>query len=347
MDEIAKYHSVIIYHLNEYESGLNPKYISYIPRRAVVKCVTKENIIGKRKYDNKKIIMEKADIYILDGYGFWGQQLLIIELAIKKIPFVMSIDGGIINYKENYIKKYLKTFFISKAKAYFSTSKETDNYIRYYGGKTKPIFRHYFSGFTNDYIEEHPANLVEKEQLKKELQMDNVFSIVAVGKFEYRKGFDLLLQACNRLDGDYKVYFVGASDIEQYKRYISKNNEKHIEFVDFCDQNTLKKYYRAAELMILPTRKDVWGLVILEAMANGLVVVTTDQCLAGVALLEKNELISIDNVDAIIGIVKKYMSLSKDALTKIGQENIEKVRKYSIEEATKNDVVNLEKWMQN
>ena len=44
----------------------------------------------------------------------------------------------------------------------------------------------------------------------------------------------------------------------------------------------------AADAFVLPTREDIWGLVINEAMAYGLPVVTTDRCNAGLELIKNN-----------------------------------------------------------
>lgn len=343
MDEIAKYEEVVIYQLGEYETGVNPKYISYVPKRAIVKTETLE-IRKKKLYKNSKIIDEKADIYILDGYGFWGQQFLIIYLSIHRIPFFMSIDGGFINKKESKLKYYVKKFFLSKATAYFSTSKETDLYIDYYGGNEKVKYRHYFSNIMNSDIVKELPDKQERRNLKKELKMDDVYSIIAVGKFEKRKGFDLLIQAVDRIEKDIRVYFIGASSTNVYKSLLTEKNKNKIVFIDFVDKEALRKYYRAADLMLLPTREDVWGLVIAEAMAAGCCVVTTNRCLAGMAMLDANEIISVESVDDIVKSIEFNMALGEERRKQIGMKNIEKVKKYSIENATIKDVEYLEKY---
>lgn len=59
----------------------------------------------------------------------------------------------------------------------------------------------------------------------------------------------------------------------------------------------MDKYYKAADLFVLPTREDIWGLVINEAMAYGLPIITTDKCVAGVQLLNNQELTIIPTND--------------------------------------------------
>ena len=347
MDEVAKYHEVVIYHLDEYESGVNKKYISYVPKRAKVYCEKRKNAFFGLIYNEIKIIEENADVYILDGYGFKAQQHLILTLNKKRIPFIISVDGGFVNFGENLIKKNIKKFIMRKAGAYLSTSIETDKFIRYYAGADIKIYRHLFSSVTNEYIEHEPADLFVKRELRKELGMSDQYSTITVGKFEKRKGFDLLIEAAKKVTGEYKIYFIGASNNEIYQKLITKDIENKIEFIDFCDKNKLKKYYIASDLFILPTREDIWGLVIPEAMANGIPVVTTDRCLAGVAMLEKNEIMRTENIDDIVLKLNEQMNLTDKDRQIIGLRNINKTKEYSIENATNKDIENFKEFQKN
>lgn len=343
MDELAKYSDVIIYHLNQYEIGLNRKYISYYPQRAIVNCKKRKFLWGLEGYFEKDIIDENADVYLLDGYGFWGQQHLIFTLWRKKIPFIISCDGGFINTNESTIKKQIKRFFLSKANAYFSTSKETDKFIEYYGGKGIK-YRHFFSNITKEYVENEPPSIEKKYRLRKELHIDSKFIIVSVGKFEQGKGFDLLLKALEDEECIASAYFIGGSNIEIYEEFINDKNRHKIHFIDFCNPQMLKKYYMAADLAIFPTRYDIWGLVVSEAMANGIPVVTTDHCLAGVAMLEKNEIIPVEDTKAIGKQIIKFINMEEKEKWEIGMRNIRKVVPYLIENATRSDIVYLEKF---
>lgn len=344
MDEIAKTQEVIIYHLNEYEAGLNKKYISYTPKYATVLCETKK-ILGRYVgYNEEKILKEHADIYLLDGYGFIGQQHLIWKLTCKKEKFMLSVDGGFINFKENRLKKAVKTYFVSKASAYFSTSEMTDNFIEYYGGTAKK-YRHHFSGLLRQYVETESPTEEQKKRLRDELGLKNQFIVTAVGKFEYRKGFDVLLKALEEFKGNICVCFLGSANWQEYEDKINKQNLDKIQFIDFCNQDTLKKYYMASDLMILPTREDIWGLVIPEAMANGIPVVTTERCLAGVAMLPSEAIIPVEDVEAILKQLTIYSSLTQDERRAIGNRNILAVQPYIIENAVMEDIQNMEDFM--
>ena len=63
-------------------------------------------------------------------------------------------------------------------------------------------------------------------------------------------------------------------------------NLDNVHFIDFKNKDILKEYYYVADVFVLPTREDIWGLVINEALAYGLPVITTDKCMAGLEMIE-------------------------------------------------------------
>lgn len=345
VDEIAKYIDVHVYHLDEYGAGVNMKYINYFPKRAKVFC-DKVSILKRNFFDHKKILDENADIYLLDGYGFLGQQCLMLELSIKRIPFIVSVDGGFVNQNENFLKKKIKSFLLKKPSAFLSTSKETDEFIQYYAGNNINIMRHYFSSISAENI----RNCVDKEEkriYRGELDIKDKFTVIAVGQFIPRKGFDILIKAVKSVRLDIQVYFVGASNAKQYDVLIDDEVREKIRFVDFCDEDTLSKYYCASDVFVLPTREDVWGLVIGEAMAQGLPIVTTNKCLAGMEMINEFEngfIVQSDNEDALAKVIT-YLYDNPDLCDEMGRNNLKKICNYSIEEATKKDIENFKKWI--
>lgn len=344
VDELAIYVDVVVYHLNEYGSNVNMKYINYTPKRARVLC-KKKKIVNKNFYDVKEIIEEKADIYLLDGYGFIGQLHLMWELSKRHIPFLISVDGGFINEKELFLKKIVKRFFMAMPQAYLSTSKETDSYIRYYAGNDARIVRHFFSSVSIKDVREK-NDIESKNKYREELLIKNKFTIIAVGQFIPRKGFDILIEALKMIEADIQVYFVGASNTKLYNSLIDEKIKDKICFVNFCNEKTLREYYIASDVFVLPTREDIWGLVIGEAMAQGLPVITTDKCLAGMAMIEEEKNGFIIPAENPKKLAEKILYLySKPALCEeIGKNNLKLIKKYSIEEATKVDVENLREW---
>lgn len=113
------------------------------------------------------------------------------------------------------------------------------------------------------------------------------FVILTVGQVIYRKGIDILLQSLVSLKGNWSLYIIGGLPNEQLNAIINKNTFANVKFIEFMDKKGLRDYYLAADLFILPTREDVWGLVINEAMSYGLPIITTKKCIAGLTLVDE------------------------------------------------------------
>jgi len=96
-----------------------------------------------------------------------------------------------------------------------------------------------------------------------------------VGSLITRKGWDSLIEAAHILDKrglkSFSVIFVGeggqAEEMNALVRFYGL--ERHIHSVGKVAYQNLGAYYRAADVFVFPTHEDVWGLVLLEAMAFG------------------------------------------------------------------------------
>lgn len=80
-----------------------------------------------------------------------------------------------------------------------------------------------------------------------------------------------------------------------------------------------------------PTRKDVWGLVINEAMANGLPVITTDRCVAGLELVQNSVNGFIVRVDDIAELREKIVMVIANCV-ELGNQSLDTVPAYTFEE---------------
>jgi glycosyltransferase involved in cell wall biosynthesis len=103
---------------------------------------------------------------------------------------------------------------------------------------------------------------------------------LAIGRFSYNhKGFDLLINAFNiftQNNKEWNLDIVGEGPEEKlYQELINKYNlEKRITIHPFT--NHIQSYYSNAQVYVLSSRWEGFGLVLIEAMAHGLPVVSSD-----------------------------------------------------------------------
>ena len=80
-------------------------------------------------------------------------------------------------------------------------------------------------------------------------------------------------------------YIVGGVAPQEYFDLLKSYGITNVHFVEFKKKDELKKYYQAADIFVHPTREDIWGLVVNEAMAQGLPVISTNRCIAALELI--------------------------------------------------------------
>ena len=118
------------------------------------------------------------------------------------------------------------------------------------------------------------------------LNISEKFMVLYVGQIIHRKGIDILLEAANRFPDEIGLYLIGGNPTDEYLKLIEKHEGKNVHVIGFKNKTELDYYYRAADVFVLPTREDIWGLVINEAMTYALPCISTNQCGAALELID-------------------------------------------------------------
>lgn len=229
--------------------------------------------------------------------------LAIQYMKMHHIRYWIESDGGFAQNGRG-LKERIKRYFVSGAEGYFSTNKKHDEYYLLYGAEEGRIHRYPFSSISeSEIISSEDISEKEKHAIRIKLGIREGFAILAVGQFIRRKGFDILLQSDIELQQEnVQIYIVGGKPSEEYLKLVEEYQLKNVHFIGFKNKNEIREYYKAVDLFVLPTREDIWGLVINEALANGLPVITTKRCGAGVQMLAEKEagrLIAVDDTQAL------------------------------------------------
>jgi glycosyltransferase involved in cell wall biosynthesis len=101
--------------------------------------------------------------------------------------------------------------------------------------------------------------------------------VLFVGLLTEAKGTFDLLKAFAQLTTDAKLLLVGRGDRDRVRRERSALGiESSVTLAGEVAHSSLPRYYRAADVVCLPTHNETVGMVNLEAMACGTAVLTTD-----------------------------------------------------------------------
>lgn len=117
-------------------------------------------------------------------------------------------------------------------------------------------------------------------------EQPNPNQILYVGFMRHVKGIDVLLQAMSRVTNqnpDLKLVLVGggvyrhskSQEIELHEMAVKLGLEKNVEFVGIKTPSEVAQYMRESALLVLPSRTETFGAVLIEALACGTPVVAT------------------------------------------------------------------------
>ena len=267
--------------------------------------------------------------------------ILAIEyMKLRSIPYWIEGDGGFAKFGKG-MKERIKKHLLTGAKGYFSTSKAHDEYYISYGADPKKIHRYPFASMSEkDLVDAYSLYLQDRKRLREALGMEEESIILSVGRFSYLngygKGYDVLLRAASSMGSEYGWYIIGGEPTEEFKRLTKEAGVSNFHYVKHIGKQELEKYYRAADVFVLMTVSDVWGLVINEAMACGLPVITTDKCGAGLELVENGVngyIVPVGDEKELQKAINKVFENNADG--HMNEASIERIKPYTIENMAK------------
>ena len=224
--------------------------------------------------------------------------LALLYCKMLRIPHILQSEGGFRGTGRG-LKEKFKKFLMGSARLYLSGMQGEDEYFLSYGATAETLRPYPFTSLKQAQIDQVLLSPAEKQALPQ-----------GAG-----------------------LYIVGCEATGEYRQLIRDYDLQNVHFISHCSYDTLCKYYHAADVFALATRGDTWGLVINEAMACGLPVVTTDRCVAGLQLIENDKngyIVPVDDADALSQRI--HQLLLDDALRlQMAENNLKKIQPYSIE----------------
>lgn len=342
-NELTNYCELKVIYERKSSSERDSKWVNNDQRRfseeyASLRPLGHDKSIG---FDLIRIVKrEKYDFLIISGYASPSVMLLIRYCKRRKIPYFIESDGGF-NKTDKFFYRKIKRALICSAEGIFTTCREMEAYYKALGYHGK-VYRVPFSSVFESEIFPAPSDKAEKESLRSRLGMTEEKIILSVGRFSYQngygKGYDCLLRAAEKMKS-FPVgwYVLGGEPTEEFISMKERMGLSNVYFRPFKTKSELKEYYRAADIFVLMTVKDVWGLVINEAFSSGVPVITTDMCIAGREMITNGENGYLVSVGSDSELARKLKTLlSNDSLTRtISENNIQKAHGWTIETMAK------------
>ena len=157
---------------------------------------------------------------------------------------------------------------------------------------------------------------VDKEALFESLGLlyRGEYIVLFAGKLAAFKGVDTLLRAAHRYEqlAEREIITLIAGDGEERDRLSEKHKLlglKNTFFLGNQKQDELRRLYNAADVFVMPSHREPFGLVALEAMACGLPVVASNEGgLPEFISSEVGRLVSPEDEDSFCGAILEEMT---------------------------------------
>lgn len=196
----------------------------------------------------------------------------------------------------------------------------------------------------NEFFQRRREELPPVSELRREesIPVDRPV-VLFVGKFLKRKRPGLLLDAFVRATdlGEATLIYVGEGELRPHieRRVEDCGRTDDVIFVGFVNQSELPRYYGLADIFVLPSVRENWGLVINEAMNFQLPIITTDDVGASEDLVQEDNgaVVKPDSIKSLIQPLSSFLKDRNKANT-AGRNSIEKISKWDIE-ATANGII--------
>ncbi|MCR5506031.1 MAG: glycosyltransferase [Bacilli bacterium] len=252
---------------------------------------------------------QEYDLIVMNGYSTLTEMRAIDFMKKHKIPFILQINGGIAK-KENIFKRKLKTKYISAADKYLSTGFESDKYLLAYGAKQKDIYHYVYSTLEEKDVLIKPVDKESKMEFRKEHHLPQSHLFVSDSQFIERKNNVQLIRLFKKLP--YHLLLIGeGKEKELYESIIKEEKIDNVILHPFVPKDELYVLLKNADYFITLSKFDIYGHTSLEALANGLPVVSSNKVVSSCQIIKdwKNGfLVDIHNEKQIL---EAMMNVSK------------------------------------
>ena len=270
----------------------------------------------------------KYDLFIV--HGLWQFNTLAARLFLKKKYYVFvhgQLDPSYKKFFFNKIKKFIYWNLIEKknlkdSKFILLTNKKekdllNDTYVNTKGLKKKVV----------DYgiLEpKYDTSKVKKIFYKKFKSLKDKDFYIYLGRFHNKKGCEIIMNAVKYFSLRKKpinVLMCGSNNI--YKKYLQKiskdlNIEKNIIWSNFLKNDIKLGALLSSKAMLLPSYGENFGVALVEAMACGIPVLTTNKVNIYNYIIKNNAgYISSPNNVNFIKIINKFENLKKSNITQL------------------------------
>ncbi|HYM79322.1 MAG TPA: glycosyltransferase family 4 protein [Candidatus Dormibacteraeota bacterium] len=223
---------------------------------------------------------ESPDAILCGGYSYVASWQAQLWARSRNIPFLLWSESNLQDARRGYaLVEMMKAEFLRRCDGFVVPGTSALEYLRAHKLREDRIF--IAPNAVDNDLFSRAAAMAQKHsaEYRHDLDLPPRYFLF-VGRLVREKGVFDLLSAYARLNDqlreEFGLVFVGdGSCRELLQQQAAAVSPGVIKFAGFAQREQLAAYYALAEMLVLPTYTDTWGLVVNEAMASGLPVIVS------------------------------------------------------------------------
>jgi glycosyltransferase involved in cell wall biosynthesis len=217
------------------------------------------------------LLRHRPRAIVCGGYNSLAAWVSLTWCKLARRRFVLWLEGTTRdNRKPGLLKTWLKNLFVSTADAIAAAGTSTVEYVATLGAREEQIFLAPIC-IDNDFFARE-ARKVRREVEKRAWGYPQRL-ILYSGRLDEKKGVFVLLEAFARVSvelQDVGLLIVGHGPRQEpMEHFCRRLNLKRVYFAGFRKYREMPYFYALADIVVLPTFSDTWGMVVNEAFACG------------------------------------------------------------------------------
>ncbi len=222
------------------------------------------------------------DVVIISGWDQFAYQMAFLYCKIKNKKIIIW-SGSTENEKSwrRTLGFSIAWMMVKGANGYIAYGTQAKKYLLSLGADPSKIFIS-FNTTNLEYYKKRSAFYKKNKFIeKKKLGLENKKIILYYGQFIERKGIDILIKAFVFLKKEIDniaLIIIGSGQLKQsLKELISSLNIKDAVILNDVGDKGICKFYAIADIFVLPSIEEVWGLVLNQAIVSGLPAIASDK----------------------------------------------------------------------
>jgi len=278
----------------------------------------------------------KPDVLIVSGYDNLAYWMAILHAKRLRRPLILWFESSLLSAVHTTgLVAAAKRFFVRRADACVPFGTKAKECVLALGADPERVFAGINTVDMDWYCRESRTIREQSSFATARLNYPPVL-LLYVGRLTEGKNVGSLLEVLGKLqDPDLGLLVVGSGPQEDaLKDLCRRRGLENVYFEGYKQQPQLPRYYSLADVLVLPSVKEVWGLVVNEALASGLHVLCSDRAGAGYDLIEEGwngRLFNPHDVGQLGELIRKTKNEIDEIRARRGAISEHACREFSIE----------------